>query len=115
MRGVTFHDILVSIPWRRVALGARVIELAEGYRLQEVEGNLLLKRPNGYVLAAFTAEVDFDAIRRVAETDHKYLRAVDLEEKFGTAADAETVLLFAQDVRAARAEYLLALESAYRG
>jgi len=89
-------------------------ELSEGYRLQEVDGNLLLKRPNGYVLAAFSTEVDSDAIRHVAETDHRYLRAVDLEEKFGSSADAETVLLFAQDVRAARAEYLMALEAAYR-
>jgi hypothetical protein len=83
--------------------------------LQEVEGNLLLKRPNGYVLAAFAAEVDYDAIRRVAEADNKYLRAVDLEEKFGSAADSETVLLFGEDVRAARTEFLLALEEAYRG
>jgi hypothetical protein len=95
--------------------GTKVIELSAGYRLDEVEGNLLLKRPNGYVLAAFAAEVDYDAIRRVAEADHKYLRAVDMEEKFGTSADSETVLLFAQDVRAARAEYLMALEVAYKG
>ena len=86
-----------------------------GYRLEEVEGNLLLRRPNGYVLAAFAAEVAADAIRRVAEADHRYLRAVDLEDKFGSAADSETVLLFAEDVRAARTEYLLALEAAYKG
>ena len=92
-----------------------MIELSDGYKLQEVEGNVLLKRPNGYVLAAFAAEVDYDAIRRVAEADHRYLKAVDLEEKFGTAADSETVLLFAEDVRAARTEFLLALEDAYRG
>ncbi len=92
-----------------------MIELSDGYKLQEVAGNVLLKRPNGYVLAAFAAEVDYDAIRRVAEADHRYLKAVDLEEKFGTAADSETVLLFAEDVRAARTEFLLALEDAYRG
>jgi hypothetical protein len=92
-----------------------VIELTGGYRLEEVEGNLLLKRPNGYVLAAFATEVDSGAIRRVAEADHRYLRAVDLEEKFGSAADSETVLLFAEDVRAARTEFLLALEAAYKG
>jgi hypothetical protein len=51
----------------------------------------------------------------VAEADHRYLRAVDLEEKFGGAADSETVLLFAEDVRAARTEFLLALEAAYKG
>jgi hypothetical protein len=92
-----------------------MIELADGYKLQEVEGNLLLRRPNGYVLAAFAVEVDHGAIRRVAEADHRYLRAVDLEEKFGSAADSETVLLFAEDVRAARTEFLLALEAAYKG
>jgi hypothetical protein len=92
-----------------------VIELNGGYRLEEVEGNLLLRRPNGYVLAAFATEVAADAIRRVAEADHRYLRAVDLEEKFGGAADSETVLLFAEDVRAARTEFLLALEAAYKG
>ena len=92
-----------------------MIELNDGYRLEEVEGNLLLKRPNGYVLAAFAAEVDSEAIRRVAEADRRYLRAVDLEEKFGGAADSETVLLFAEDVRAARTEFLLALEAAYKG
>jgi hypothetical protein len=92
-----------------------MIELTGGYRLEEVAGNLLLKRPNGYVLAAFAPEVDSGAIRRVAEADHRYLRAVDMEEKFGTAADSETVLLFAEDVRAARTEYLLALEAAYKG
>jgi hypothetical protein len=92
-----------------------VIELSDDYRLEEEGGNLLLKRPNGYVLAAFGAEVDPEAIRRVAQADSRYLRAVDLEEKFGTAADSETVLLFAEDVRAARTEFLLALEAAYRG
>jgi hypothetical protein len=92
-----------------------VIELTDDYRIEEVGGNLLLKRPNGYVLAAFGAEVDPEAIRRVAQADSRYLRAVDLEEKFGTAADSETVLLFAEDVRAARTEFLLALEAAYRG
>jgi hypothetical protein len=92
-----------------------VTELHSGYTLEEAQGNLLLKRPNGYVLAAFAAEVDSGAIRRVAEADRKYLRAVDLEEKFGTAADSETVLLFAQDVKAARTEFLLALEAAYKG
>ena len=92
-----------------------MIELNGGYRLEEVEGNLLLKRPNGYVLAAFAAEVDPDAIRRVADADHRYLRAVDLEQKLGSVADSETVLLFAEDVRAARTEFLLALEAAYKG
>jgi hypothetical protein len=92
-----------------------VIDLSAGYRLDEIQGNLLLRRPNGYVLAAFAAEVDTEAIRRVAEADHKYLKAVEMEEKFGNAADSETVLLFAEDVRAARAEFLLALEAAYRG
>src|SRR5215210_2678281 len=90
VRSATFHDILVAMTWKRVGPGAKVMELSDGYKLQEVEGNLLLKRPNGYVLAAFAAEVDHDAILRVAEADHKY-------------------------VRSARTEFLLALENAYRG
>jgi hypothetical protein len=95
--------------------GSKVTDLSDGYKLLEVGGNLLLERPGGYVLAAFAAGVAIEAIRRVAETDHRYLRAVDLEDKFRNAADPETVLLFAQEVRAARAEFLLALEAAYRG
>jgi hypothetical protein len=51
----------------------------------------------------------------VAEADERYLRAVERLEKFGTAADSETVLLFGDDVKEARSEFLLALETAYRG
>lgn len=102
--------------WDRLRLArTRSVELPEGYRLEEVGKNLLLRRPNGYVLAAFGEGAKLDNIRRVAEADDKYLRAVEREEKFGIAADSETVLLFAEDVKGARTELLMALEAAYRG
>ena len=91
------------------------MELPRGYELEEVGQNLLLKRPNGYVLAAFGEGVKPENIRRVAEADEKYLRAVELKDKFGLAADAETVIMFSEDVKEARTEFLLALEVAYRG
>jgi hypothetical protein len=40
---------------------------------------------------------------------------VERKEKFGLAADSETVLMFNEDVKEARTEFLLALEVAYRG
>lgn len=91
------------------------LELPQGYELEEVGKNLLLKRPNGYVLAAFGEGVQPANIRRVAEADEKYLRAAEREERFGLAADSETVLMFSEDVKEARTEFLLALEAAYRG
>ena len=91
------------------------MELQSGYELEEVSQNLLLKRPNGYVLAAFGKGVRPENIRRVAEADEKYLRAVERKDEFGLAADAETVIMFSEDVKEARTEYLLALEVAYRG
>jgi hypothetical protein len=42
------------------------VELPRGYKLEEVGQNLLLKRPNGYVLAAFGEGVKSENIRRVA-------------------------------------------------
>jgi hypothetical protein len=51
----------------------------------------------------------------VAEADERYLRAIQRQETFGSAADSETVLKFAADVGEARAEFLLALEAVYRG
>ena len=91
------------------------VELPKGYDLEVVGNNLLLKRPNGFLIAAFGEEVRRDSIRRVAEADERYLRAVERQERFGSAADSETVLLFAEDVREARTEFLLALEAAYQG
>jgi hypothetical protein len=91
------------------------MELSPGYELDEVGQNLLLKRPNGYVLAAFGEGVKLENIRHVAEADEKYLRAVERKEKFSLAADAETVLMFSEDVKEARTGFLLALEVAYRG
>ncbi len=90
------------------------VELPQGYELEQAGKNLLLKRPNGYVLAAFGEGVNAQSVRRVAEADEKYLRALEREERFGVGADSETVLMFSEDVRGARMEYLLALEAAYR-
>ena len=91
------------------------MELPRGYELEEAGQNLLLKRPNGYVLAAFGEGVKLENIQRVAEADQKYLRAVERKDKFGLAADSETVLMFSEDVKESRTEFLLALEVAYRG
>ena len=91
------------------------MDLQPGYELEELGQTLLLKRPNGYVLAAFGERVKPENIRRVAKADEKYLRAVERKEKFGLASDSETVLMFSEDVKEARTEFLLALEVAYRG
>jgi hypothetical protein len=91
------------------------MELPQGYKLEEVGQNLLLKRPNGYVLAAFGEGVKRGDIGRVAEADEEYLRAAEREEKYGLEADPETVLMFSEDVKEARTAFLLALEIAYRG
>jgi hypothetical protein len=91
------------------------VELPQGYKLEEVGQNLLLKRPKGYVLAAFGEAVKPENIVRVAKADQKYLRAVERAERYSRTADAETVLLFGEDVEQARIEFLLALEAAYRG
>ena len=85
------------------------------YKLDAAGNNLLLKRPNGYLIAAFGEWVETQSIVRVAEADERYLRAVERLEEFGTVADSETVLLFADDVKEARSAFLLALETAYRG
>jgi hypothetical protein len=86
-----------------------------GYRLEAAGNNRLLKRPNGYLIAAFGEWVQTQSIVRVAEADERYLRAIERLEEFGTVADSETVLLFAEDVKEARSAFLLALERAYRG
>ncbi len=90
------------------------MELPEGYSLEEVGGGVrLLKRPGGYMLAAFGSEVNPKDIWRVAEADKKYLAAKKLQGKFGFGVDPESDAMFAQDIRNAREEYLLALEAAY--
>ena len=91
------------------------VELPKGYKLEATGNNLLLKRPNGFLITAFGEGMATDSILRVAEADERYLRAVERQERFGSAADSETVLLFAADVREARTEFLSALEAAYRG
>ena len=90
------------------------VELPKGYELEATGNNLLLKRPNGFLITAFGEGMATDRILRVAEADERYLRAVERQERFGTAADSETVLLFAADVREARTGFLSALDAAYR-
>jgi hypothetical protein len=91
------------------------VELPEEYRLEEVgNGVRVLKRPSGYVLAAFGDGVRPENIRRVADADRRYLEAKELDSRFGLGGDPESAFMFAQDVREAREKYLLALEAAYR-
>ena len=91
------------------------VELPTGYELDAAGTNLLLKRPSGFLIAAFGEGVSKDSIRHVAEADERYLRAIQRQEEFGSAADSETVLMFAADVREARTKFLLTLEALYRG
>ena len=73
-----------------------------------------LKRPNGYMLAAFGRGVNSENIQQVAVADKRYLKAKDLDGKFGLGGDPESAFMFSEDVRTARQEYLMALEAAYR-
>jgi hypothetical protein len=91
------------------------VELPTGYELDAAGTNLLLKRPSGFLIAAFVEGVSKDSIRHVAEADERYLRAIQRQEEFGSAADSETVLMFAAEVREARTEFLSMLEAVYRG
>jgi hypothetical protein len=86
-----------------------------GYELEAEGNNQLLKRPNGSLVAAFTERVPLESILLVAEADERHMKAVERQERFSSEADSETVLLFAEDVKEARSEYLLALEAVYRG
>jgi hypothetical protein len=79
----------------------KCIELPTGYKLDGAGTNLLLKRPSWFLIAAFGEGVSKDSIRHVAEADERYLRAIQRQERFGSAADSETVLMFAADVREA--------------
>ena len=91
------------------------MRLPEGYRIEEVGDEVrALKRPNGYMLAAFGRGVKFENIQQVAEADHRYLRAKNLDSMFGVGGDPESAYMFSEDIREARQEYLLALEAAYR-
>ena len=56
-----------------------------------------------------------DSIPLVADADERHMRAVKRQERFYSEADSETVLLFAEDVKEARSEYLMALEEVFRG
>ena len=91
------------------------MNLLEGYRIEEVGDEVrVLKRPNGYMLAAFGRGVTSANIQLVAVADKRYLEAKKLDGKFGLGGDPESAFMFSEDVRAARQEYLLALEAAYR-
>src|ERR687898_422159 len=90
------------------------VELPAGYELDAAGTNSLLKRTSWFLIAAFGEGGRKDSIRHVAEADERYLRAIQRQERFGSAADSETVILFAADVREARTEFLSALEAAYR-
>ena len=90
-------------------------ELPTGYGLEAESKNQLLKRPNGSLVAAFTERVPLDNILRVAEADERYMKAVRRWEMFSPESDSETVLLFAEDVKEARSEFLMALEAVFRG
>ena len=90
-------------------------ELPTGYGLEAEGNNRLLKRPNGFLVAAFREGVALDSILLVAEADERYIRAVKRQERFSSEADSETVFLFAEDVKEARSEFLLALEAVFRG
>ena len=91
------------------------MQLLDGYSIEEVGGEArVLKRPNGYMLAAFGRGVKFENIQQVAVADKRYLEAKELDGKFGLGGDPESAFMFSEDVRAARQEYLLALETAYR-
>jgi hypothetical protein len=110
---------LYMIFWAQVSFAPhqdeKSVELPKGYKLEAAGTNLLLKRPNGSLIAAFGEGVREESIRHVAEADERYLRAIQRQENFGSAADSETVLMFAADVREARTAFLLALEAVYRG
>jgi hypothetical protein len=95
--------------------GGTKLELPTGYGLEAEGNNRLLKRPNGSLVAAFTELVPLDSILRVAEADEQYMRAVKRQERFSPETDSETVMLFAEDVKEARSEFLFALEEVFRG
>jgi hypothetical protein len=90
-------------------------ELPAGYGLEAEGNNWLLKRPNGSLVAAFTEGVPLESILRVTEADERYMRAIKRQERFSSEADSETVFLFAEDVKEARSEFLMALEAVFRG
>ena len=96
-------------------IGGTKPELPTGYGLEAEGNNRLLKRPNGYLVAAFTERVPLESILRVAEADERYMRALERRERFSSEADSETVFLFAEDVKEAHSEFLLALEAVFRG
>jgi len=91
------------------------MKLQEGYSLQEtLNGDRMLKRPDGYVLTTFGIGVRPKNIQRIVEADKKRLQAMKDQSQFGLRGDPETTAMFKQAAREAREEYLQALEAAYR-
>ena len=90
-------------------------ELPRGYELEAEGNNRLLKRPNGYLVAAFTEGVPLESILQLAEADERYMSALERHERFSSEADSETVHLFSEDVKEAHSEFLMALEAVFRG
>jgi hypothetical protein len=81
--------------------GGPKLELPRGYELGAESNNRLHKRPNRYLVAAFTEGVPLDSILRLAEADERYMRAVERWESFSSEAGSKTVFLFAEDVKEA--------------
>jgi hypothetical protein len=90
-------------------------DLPRGYELEAEDNNRLLKRPNGYLVVAFTEGVPLDNILLLAEADERYMRALERRERFSSEADSETVHLFSEDVKEAHSVFLMALEAVFRG
>ena len=65
-------------------IGGTKPELPAGYGLEADGNNRLLKRPNGYLVAAFTERVPLESILRVAEADERYMRALERRERFSS-------------------------------
>jgi hypothetical protein len=90
-------------------------ELPAEYGLEAEGNNRLLKRPNGSLVAAFREGVALESILHVAEADERYIRAVNRQKRFSSETDSETMFLFAEDVKDARSEFLMALEAVFQG
>ena len=109
-----------------LALGGYLFNRSESWRTQDVtdqqravDHEIADERRQDDVLQAYLEGISQlltkDSIRHVAEADERYLRAIQRQENLGSAADSETVLMFAADIREARTEFLLTLEALYRG
>ena len=70
--------------WVQMSLASpqqeKKIELPKGYELEVAGNNLLLKRPNGFLIAAFGEGAKLESIQRVAEADERYMRTVERQD-----------------------------------